>query len=171
MEGYRVMPMADAAAQGDVFVTVTGNTSIIRAEHLEVMHDGAVLCNAGHFDVEIDLAALEKLATSRREVRPNAEEFRMADGRRLVLLAQGRLVNLGAAEGHPAAVMDMSFADQALVMAWLSTQGPPRAAGVVDVPPGIDAEVARLKLASMGTAIDVLTEDQETYLGSYDVGT
>ncbi|CAN5331506.1 adenosylhomocysteinase [soil metagenome] len=171
MEGYRVMPMADAAAEGDVFVTVTGNTSIIRGEHLEAMHDGAILCNAGHFDVEIDLVALEKLATSRRGVRPNAEEFRMADGRRLVLLAQGRLVNLGAAEGHPAAVMDMSFADQALVMAWLSTQGPPRAAGVVDVPPGIDAEVARLKLASMGTAIDVLTEDQETYLGSYDVGT
>jgi adenosylhomocysteinase len=119
MEGYRVMPMLEAAPLGDVFVTVTGNTSILRREHFEAMRDGAIVANSGHFDVEIDIPALEKLARERREVRPNAEEFELADGRRIVLLAQGRLVNLGAAEGHPAAVMDMSFADQALAAEWL----------------------------------------------------
>ncbi len=171
MEGYRVMTMAEAAPLGDVFVTVTGNTSVLRREHFEAMHDGAIIANSGHFDVEIDIRALEKLATQRREVRPNAEEFELADGRRIVLLAQGRLVNLGAAEGHPAAVMDMSFADQSLAVEWLVANAEGLEPRVVDVPIEIDAEVARLKLASMGRTIDTLTEEQEAYLASYDMGT
>jgi adenosylhomocysteinase len=171
MEGYRVMPMAEASPLGDVFVTVTGNTSILRREHFEAMRDGAILANSGHFDVEIDIPALEKLATARREVRPNAEEFELADGRRIVLLAQGRLVNLGAAEGHPAAVMDMSFAAQALAVEWLVASGESLAVHVHSVPLEIDAQVARLKLEAMGRSIDTLTDEQERYLGSYDVGT
>jgi adenosylhomocysteinase len=171
MEGYRVMPMAEAAALGDVFVTVTGNTSILRREHFEAMRDGAIVANAGHFDVEIDIPALDKLARARREVRPNAEEFELADGRRIVLLAEGRLVNLGAAEGHPAAVMDMSFADQALAAEWLVAHADDLDVRVHAVPLEIDAEVARLKLASMGRAIDALTAEQDRYLSSYDIGT
>lgn len=171
MEGYRVLPMLEAAPLGDVFVTVTGNTSILRQEHFERMRDGAILCNAGHFDVEIDIPALEKLATARREVRPNAEEYELADGRRLVLLAEGRLVNLGAAEGHPAAVMDMSFADQALAAEWLVRNAADLEPRVYNVPVELDADVARLKLASMGRSIDSLTGQQRVYLDSYDVGT
>ncbi|HVL99019.1 MAG TPA: adenosylhomocysteinase [Egibacteraceae bacterium] len=171
MEGYQVMPMADAAPVGDVFVTVTGNTSVLRAEHFEVMKDGAIVCNSGHFDVEIDIPALEKLSEDRREVRDNAEEFVLTDGRRIVLLAGGRLVNLGAAEGHPAAVMDMSFADQALAAEWLAANAATLEPRVYDVPVELDADVARLKLASMGKPIDTLTEDQVRYLASYDVGT
>jgi adenosylhomocysteinase len=172
MEGYRVAPMEVAAREGDIFVTVTGNTSVLRSEHFEVMKDGAIVCNSGHFDVEIDIPALEKLSVTRREVRKDAEEFELSDGRRIVLLAGGRLVNLGAAEGHPAAVMDMSFADQSLAVEWLVQQ----AAGslsprVYDVPVELDAEVARLKLESMGKAIDTLTPEQEHYLNSYDIGT
>ena len=171
MDGYRVMPMAQAASLGDVFVTVTGNTSVLRADHFEAMKDGAIICNSGHFDVEIDIPALAKLSTARREVRPNAEEFELSDGRRIVLLAGGRLVNLGAAEGHPAAVMDMSFADQSLAAEWLVANLDSLEAKVYDVPIDLDAEVARLKLASMERAIDTLTAEQEHYLTSYDIGT
>jgi adenosylhomocysteinase len=171
MEGFRVLPMAEAAPIGDVFVTVTGNTSILRAEHFEVMADGAIICNSGHFDVEIDIPALSKLASARREVRDNAEEFELADGRRIVLLAEGRLVNLGAAEGHPAAVMDMSFADQSLAAEWLAANASGLTPRVYDLPVELDAEVARLKLAAMGNAIDTLTAEQEHYLASYDLGT
>ncbi len=171
MEGYRVLPMAEAAAAGDVFVTVTGNTSVLRAEHFEAMKDGAIVCNSGHFDVEIDIPALEKLAADRRVVRPNAEQFTLIDGRRIVLLADGRLVNLGAAEGHPAAVMDMSFADQSLAVEWLARNAEQLEPRVYEVPVELDREVARLKLASMGRTIDALTPEQEHYLGSYDLGT
>ncbi|MGH3664688.1 MAG: adenosylhomocysteinase [Egibacteraceae bacterium] len=171
MEGYRVMTMADAAPLGDLFITVTGNTSILRAEHFEVMRDGAVVCNAGHFDVEIDISALEKLSSGRRQVRANAEEFVLADGRRIVLLAEGRLVNLGAAEGHPAAVMDMSFADQSLAVEWLVANAADLRPRVYDVPVELDADVARLRLATMGRTIDTLTPEQEDYLTSYDMGT
>ncbi|MBA2529818.1 MAG: adenosylhomocysteinase [Euzebyales bacterium] len=171
MEGYRVMPMAAAAAEGDVFITVTGNTSILREEHFERMKDGAIVANSGHFDVEIDIPALEKLASDRRSVRDSAEQFTLADGRRIVLLAEGRLVNLGAAEGHPAAVMDMSFADQALAVEWLAKNAEGLQARVYDVPVDLDAEVARLKLAAMGRSIDTLTAEQTHYLASYDLGT
>ena len=171
MEGYRVLPMEQAAPLGDVFVTVTGNTSVLRPEHFRVMRDGAIVANSGHFDVEIDVAALRELAGSRREVRPNAEEFTLSDGRRIVLLAQGRLVNLGAAEGHPAAVMDMSFANQALVVEWLVRRAGQLDIAVHDVPIELDAQVASLKLASMGLRIDELSAAQRTYLASYDVGT
>lgn len=171
MEGYRVMPMEEAAPIGDVFITVTGNTSVLRPEHFEVMKDGAIVSNSGHFDVEIDIAGLEKLASARRDVRANAEEYELADGRRVVVLAQGRLVNLGAAEGHPAAVMDMSFADQSLAAEWLVHNAKGMDPQVVDVPMEIDADVARLKLESMGLAIDTLTPEQEHYLASYDMGT
>jgi adenosylhomocysteinase len=170
MEGYRVMPMAQAAPLGDVFVTVTGNTSVLRPEHFAVMRDGAIMANSGHFDVEIDVSGLTALAASRREVRPNAEEYALADGRRIVLLAQGRLVNLGAAEGHPAAVMDMSFANQALVVEWLASRAQLDVA-VHDVPIELDARVAGLKLASMGWEIDELSPAQRAYLASYNVGT
>ncbi|MPZ72450.1 MAG: adenosylhomocysteinase [Nitriliruptorales bacterium] len=171
MEGYRVMTMEEAAPQGDVFITVTGNTSILRQEHFEAMKDGAVICNSGHFDVEIDIASLEKIADDRREVRPNAEEFVLTDGRRIVLLASGRLVNLGAAEGHPASVMDMSFADQSLAAQWLARNHEGLEARVYDLAVDLDAEVARLKLESMGKTIDSLTAEQEHYLASYDIGT
>lgn len=172
MSGYRVMPMAEAAPLGDLFVTVTGDRDVLRAEHFAVMKDGAVLANSGHFDVEIDVAALTALATGgvHRGVRPNADEYVLADGRRIVLLAEGRLVNLGAAEGHPAAVMDMSFADQALTAAWLAASAAGLKPGVIDVPAEIDREVARLKLASMGMAVDELTPAQVAYLASWQHG-
>jgi adenosylhomocysteinase len=171
MEGYRVMPMAEAAPLGDVFVTVTGNTSILHDEHFAAMRDGAIVANSGHFDVEIDVAGLRAMAQSHRKVRPNAEEYTLVDGRRIVLLAEGRLVNLGAAEGHPAAVMDMSFANQALVVEWLVRQGDQLDVAVHPVPIELDAQVARLKLASMGRQIDELSDAQKTYLASYDLGT
>lgn len=171
LQGFHVLPMDAAAPVGDVFVTATGNRDVIRAEHFAAMKDGAILANSGHFDVEIDIRALADLAADRNaEVRPQADEYVLADGRRLVLLAEGRLVNLGAAEGHPAAVMDMSFAAQALTVAWLTASGPP-APGVYDVPEDIDAEVARLKLASMSVDIDHLTPGQEEYLSSWRLGT
>ena len=171
MEGFRVAPMAVAAREGDVFVTLTGNTSVLRTEHFEVMKDGAILANSGHFDVEIDLPGLRKMAEDATEVRPNAEQFVLADGRRLVVLAEGRLVNLGAAEGHPAAVMDMSFADQSLAVEWLVANHEGLEQRVYDVPVDLDAEVARLKLDSMGRAIDTLTDEQQRYLSSYEMGT
>ncbi|GAB2872085.1 adenosylhomocysteinase [Actinoallomurus bryophytorum] len=169
LQGYRVQPMAQAAEDGDIFITVTGNTDVIGAEHFARMKDGAILANSGHFDVEIDVRALADLTVEiRHEVRPQADEYVLADGRRLVLLAEGRLVNLAAAEGHPAAVMDMSFADQALTCEWLVGQD--LAPGVYDVPEAIDTEVARLKLGSMDIEIDALTQDQEIYLSSWRRG-
>ncbi|QYC38841.1 Adenosylhomocysteinase [Nonomuraea coxensis DSM 45129] len=171
LQGYEVRPMAQAAALGDLFVTVTGNRDVIRAEHLSVMKDGAILANAGHFDVEIDVRALDELAGEvQRGVRPNTDQYVMPDGRRLLLLAEGRLVNLTAAEGHPAAVMDMSFSAQALAVEWLAAERAGLAPGVYDVPEEIDHEVARLKLAAAGIAIDRLTGEQEDYLHSWRVG-
>ena len=172
MEGYRVMPLREAARVGDVFVTVTGDTSVIRREHLEVMKDGAVLANAGHFDVEIDKQALADLAAGGvRRIRGFVDEFTLADGRRLHLLGEGRLVNLAAAEGHPAAVMDMSFANQALSVEWIVKARGSLEPGVYPVPREIDAEVARLKLQAMRVEIDELTEEQEAYLRSWEHGT
>ncbi|MBB4933897.1 adenosylhomocysteinase [Lipingzhangella halophila] len=167
MQGYTVLPMEQAAAEGDVLVTVTGNRDVIRAEHIAQLKDGAVLANSGHFDVEIDLPALESLAVEVREVRPQSDEYVLADGRRIVLLAEGRLLNLGAAEGHPAAVMDMSFSVQALTVAWLVGQHSSLAPGVLDVPEEIDNEVARLELEALGVGIDHLTPEQEEYLHSW----
>ncbi|MDQ3943654.1 MAG: adenosylhomocysteinase [Actinomycetota bacterium] len=171
MDGFRVLTMAEAARVGDVFVTVTGDRDVLRSEHFEAMKDGAVLANSGHFDIEIDLKALAGLATSRREARPNVEEFALEDGRRLLVVAEGRLVNLGAAEGHPAAVMDMSFANQALCAEWIVQHVADLAPKVYDVPRDIDREIARLKLESMGIAIDTLTSAQQEYLSSWTVGT
>ncbi|MEV0581928.1 adenosylhomocysteinase [Nonomuraea sp. NPDC050310] len=171
LQGYDVLPMERAARAGEVFITVTGNRDVIREEHLAVMKDGAILANAGHFDVEIDVRALDELAVEiNRGVRPNTDEYVLADGRRLLLLAEGRLVNLTAAEGHPAAVMDMSFSAQALAVAWLATERTRLAPGVYDVPEELDAEVARLKLAAAGREIDRLTTEQEDYLHSWRVG-
>ncbi|MEV0159397.1 adenosylhomocysteinase [Nonomuraea fuscirosea] len=171
LQGYEVRPMAQAVLLGDLFVTVTGNRDVIRAEHLAAMKDGAILANAGHFDVEIDVRALDELASEvHRGVRPNTDEYVMPDGRRLLLLAEGRLVNLTAAEGHPAAVMDMSFSAQALAVAWLAGERAGLAPGVYDVPEEIDHEVARLKLAAAGIGIDVLNPEQEDYLHSWRVG-
>jgi adenosylhomocysteinase len=171
MEGYRVLPLTEAARIGDVFVTVTGDTKVIRREHLETMKDGAVLANSGHFDVEIDKAALAELAVDQRRIREFVDEYRFADGRHVSLLAEGRLVNLSAAEGHPAAVMDMSFANQALVAEWIVKQRETLVPDVYPVPEEIDGEVARLKLQAMGIEIDTLTPEQEHYLRSWDLGT
>ena len=171
MEGYGVMPLRDAARIGDIFVTVTGDRGVIRQEHMEVMRDGAVMANAGHFDVEIDKAALESLAAGKRRIREFVDEYRLADGRRLHLLAEGRLVNLAAAEGHPAAVMDMSFANQALSVEWVVKNRGSLSPGVYPVPPEIDGEVATLKLRAMRVEIDELTPEQQEYLRSWEQGT
>jgi adenosylhomocysteinase len=171
MDGFRVLPMIEAAPLGDVFVTVTGNRDIIRWEHFELAKDGAIFANSGHFDIEIDTRALADLAVAGpRRVRHQTDEYVLADGRRLLLIAEGRLANLSAAEGHPAAVMDMSFADQALTADWLTKNWQDLPAGVVDVPTHIDKEVARLKLATMGLSIDTLTPAQEEYLNSWSFG-
>jgi adenosylhomocysteinase len=171
MEGYRVMPLSDAARIGDVFVTVTGDKAVIRREHMELMKDGAIMANSGHFDVEIDKPALAALAVSTRRIREFVDEYRMADGRRLHLLGEGRLVNLAAAEGHPAAVMDMSFANQALSVEWLARHHAQLGPQVYPVPEEIDREVARLKLLAMGIGIDALTPEQKEYLRSWEQGT
>lgn len=177
MDGFRVLPMAEAAPIGDIFITVTGNRDVLRPEHFRVMHDGALLANSGHFDVEIDLVGLAKLASGerRRPVRPLVEEFLVpGEGeidRRVQVIAEGRLVNLSAAEGHPAAVMDMSFANQALSVEWLVGAAERLESRVYGVPEEIDALVAELKLASLGVDIDVLTPEQEEYLSSWQVGT
>jgi len=171
MDGFPVMRMTDAAAVGDVFVTVTGNTSVIGREHFGRMKDGALLANSGHFNVEIDLAALAEQARSRRAVRPFVEEFALASGRRIYVLGEGRLINLAAAEGHPAAVMDMSFANQALSAEFMVKKGRTLDRKVYVVPREIDLEIARLKLASMGVAIDELTAEQSSYLSSWRHGT
>jgi adenosylhomocysteinase len=171
MDGFPVMPMTRAAELGDVFVTVTGNTSVIGAEHFAGMRDGAILANAGHFNVEIDLPALGRLAERRRQVRPFVEEYQLAGGRRIYVLGEGRLINLAAAEGHPAAVMDMSFANQALATEFMVKRGRTLERRVYPVPREIDREIARLKLASMGVAIDELSRRQEEYLASWRHGT
>ncbi len=171
MEGYQVIPIAEAARVGDIFITVTGNRGVLRQEHFQVMKDGAVLANSGHFNVEIDIPALEDLGGTKRTVREFVEEYRMADGRRLYLLAEGRLLNLAAAEGHPAAVMDMSFANQALVTEYLATRGRELPPAVYSVPTEIDKTVARLKLEAMGIHIDELTPEQRHYLESWEAGT
>jgi adenosylhomocysteinase len=171
MEGYRVMPIREAARVGDIFVTVTGDTSVIRREHMELMKDGAILANSGHFDVEIDKHALAELAVRTRRIREFVDEYTMADGRRLHLLGEGRLVNLSAAEGHPAAVMDMSFANQALAVEWVVKHQAELGAEVYPVPVDIDKEVARLKLHAMGVEIDTLTAEQDAYLHSWQQGT
>ncbi len=171
MDGFQVLPMEEAARSGDIFVTVTGDRDVLRAEHFAAMKDGAVMANSGHFDIEIDLTALAGLATARREARPNVEEFTLEDGRRLLVVAEGRLVNLGAAEGHPAAVMDMSFANQALCAEWVAQHVSELTPKVYDVPRDIDREIARLKLESMGIGIDTLTPAQQEYLSSWTVGT
>ncbi|HTG48411.1 MAG TPA: adenosylhomocysteinase, partial [Actinomycetota bacterium] len=172
MEGYRVMPLRDAARIGDLFVTVTGDTHVIRREHVELMKDGAILANSGHFDVEIDKGALRELATGGvRRIREFVDEYTMADGRRINLLGEGRLVNLAAAEGHPSAVMDMSFANQALSVEWLVRNHATLDKRVYPVPVEIDTEVARLKLRAMGVEIDELTAEQTEYLDSWQQGT
>jgi adenosylhomocysteinase len=171
MEGYEVMPMAEAAAIGDIFCTATGDKHVIARSHIELMKDGAILCNTGHFNVEIDIPALRSLATETREARQFVEEFTLADGRRLYLLADGRLVNISAAEGHPALVMDMSFANQALSTEWAVQHAASLERKVYPVPREIDEEIARLKLGTMGISIDELTEEQEKYLASWDEGT
>jgi adenosylhomocysteinase len=171
MEGFRVMPIADAARVGDVFITVTGDRDVLRREHFELMKDGAILANTGHFDVEIDKPALKGLAKSTREVREHVAEYVLPDDRRVYLLADGRLVNLAAAEGHPAVVMDMSFADQALSAEWVAKNHATLEKRVYDVPDDIDREVAKLKLATLGIEIDTLTPEQERYLSSWREGT
>ena len=171
MEGYQVLPIAEAARVGDIFITVTGNRGVIRREHFEAMHDGAILANSGHFNVEIDLPALEGMAARRRKARENVEEFALPDGRRIYVLAEGRLLNLAAAEGHPAAVMDMSFANQALSVAHLVHSAGTLERTVHTVPRSIDEAVAVLKLEAMGVAIDALTDEQRKYLESWQEGT
>jgi adenosylhomocysteinase len=172
MEGYTVMPLREAARLGDVFITVTGDTTVIGREHLELMKDGALLANSGHFDVEIDKPALAALATRGvRRVREFVDEYTFADGRRIYLLGEGRLVNLSAAEGHPAAVMDMSFANQALSVEWVVANRGTLEPRVYPVPVEIDKDVARLKLRAMGVEIDELTAEQERYLSSWEQGT
>jgi len=171
MDGYEVMPMAAAAPIGDIFLTVTGNKSVIRKEHFRRMKDGAIVANAGHFNVEIDIPALEALAGSKRRVREFVDEYTLQDGRRVHLLGEGRLINLAAAEGHPAMVMDMSFANQALSLRWLLGRAKGLAKSVFPVPREIDEEIAALKLASMGTSIDRLTPAQKKYLNDWREGT
>ena len=171
MDGFRVMPMAEAAKFGEVFVTLTGNKSVVTTEHFQLMRDGAVVCNSGHFNVEIDIPALEKLAVRKRQTRDFVDEYTLADGRKIYLLGEGRLINLTAAEGHPAVVMDMSFADQSLSVEYLVKNAKSLQPKVYPVPAQIDQEVARLKLESMGVRIDKLTPEQEQYLVSWSEGT
>jgi len=172
MDGCEVMPMAEAAKIGDIFCTLTGNINVIRAEHFEVMKDGAIVCNSGHFDVELDLKGLGRIAKSvRKNVRPFVDEYLLTNGKRIYVLAEGRLVNLASAEGHPSSVMDMSFALQALTGEYVIKSGKKLTPMVYDVPEEIDREVSRLKLETMGITIDKLTEEQERYLASWEEGT
>lgn len=171
MDGFRVMPMAQAAPIGDFFVTVTGNIHVIRGEHFARMKDGAIVCNSGHFNVELDIPALEKLSKHRRVIRPGVEQFTLKNGRRINLLGEGRLVNLATAEGHPSSVMDMSFANQALGAEYIVKNYKKLEKKVYPVPASIDREIARLKLAAMGITIDILTTKQKHYLASWEQGT
>jgi adenosylhomocysteinase len=171
MDGFRVMPIAEAAKLASVFVTATGDIHVIRGEHFEVMKDGAIVANTGHFNVEIDIPALEKLAVKKRTVREYVDEYTLADGRRIYLLAEGRLINLSAAEGHPAAVMDMSFANQSLSAEFMVKHHAELVKKVYVVPADIDDEIARVKLETMDVTCDTLTEEQAAYLASWDQGT
>lgn len=171
MDGYDVMPIREAVRYGDIFVTVTGNINVIRREHFYLMKDGAILGNSGHFDVEIDVKGLEEISISRRMIRDELEEFTLPDGKRLYLLARGRLLNLACAEGHPSSVMDMSFANQALAVEFLVREGKNLPPKVLNVPMEIDKAVARRKLLTMGIEIDELTEEQKRYLESWEIGT
>ena len=171
MDGFRVMPMADAAKIGDIFITLTGDKAVLREEHFKSMKSGAVIANSGHFNVEIDIPALEGLSLGKRQTRDSVEEYTLRDGRRVYLLGEGRLINLAAAEGHPAAVMDMSFANQSLSVEYIVKNGKTLEHKVHPVPAEIDQTVARLKLESMGMGIDTLTQEQETYLNSWSEGT
>ncbi len=171
MDGYRVMPISEAARIGDIFVTVTGDVSILRGEHFQAMKDGAIVANSGHFNVEINIPDLEKLAKGKRRIREFVDEYTMADGRKIFLLGEGRLINLAAAEGHPASVMDMSFANQALTAEYIKDHGAELEAKVYSVPEEIDKNIARLKLESMGIKIDTLTQEQDKYLHSWEMGT
>jgi adenosylhomocysteinase len=170
MDGFRVMPMIDAAAYGDIFITVTGNKHVIRREHFLAMKDGAIVCNSGHFDIEIDLVALAELSSGKRTVRNFTEEYSLAD-KTVIVLGQGRLVNLAAAEGHPASVMDMSFANQALAVEYLVKNYGKLEPGIYNIPVELDQQIASIKLAAMGIGIDTLTADQEHYIASWDEGT
>ncbi|HTY82161.1 MAG TPA: adenosylhomocysteinase, partial [Dehalococcoidales bacterium] len=171
MEGYQVMPLLDASKIGDIFITVTGDKNIIDKAHFQVMKDGAILSNSGHFNAEINIPALEALSKGKRTIRPFVEEYKLKDGRVVFLLGEGRLINLAAAEGHPASVMDMSFADQALCMEYLVKNRGKLEITVHNVPQDIDKEVARLKLKAMGVTIDTLTAEQRKYLSSWEEGT
>jgi len=171
MDGFRVMSMNEAAKVGNVFITVTGNKSVLTMDHFEKMRDGAVLCNSGHFNVEIDIPALEKMSSQKRPARPLVDEYVMRDGRKIYLLGEGRLVNLATAEGHPASVMDMSFANQALSVEFLLKNAAQMEKQVYPVPEAIDRQIAKLKLESMGVQVDKLTPEQEQYLASWSEGT
>jgi adenosylhomocysteinase len=171
MDGYRVMSMAEAAKIGDIFVTVTGNKNVIGRDHFDLMKNGAVVANSGHFNVEIDIPALEKMSSSKRQTRDFVDEYAMKDGRKIYLLGEGRLINLAAAEGHPASVMDMSFANQALAAEYLAKNHKSLEKKVYPVPEELDKKVARLKLEAMGVKIDKLTAEQEEYLASWSEGT
>lgn len=171
MDGFRVLPGAEAAAQGDIFITVTGNKHVLRPDHFELMKDGAILANAGHFDIEIDLRSLRAMASGVRTVRREVEEFSLEGDRKVYVLSEGRLVNLAAAEGHPASVMDMSFANQALSIEWLTSTAAALEKRVYPVPEDLDREVARLKLETMGVRIDELTAEQKSYLEEWEEGT
>jgi len=171
MDGYRVMTASEAARVGDVFLTVTGNKHVLRMEHFDVMKDGAILANAGHFDIELDLAALRAASVAHRGIRDNLDEFELPDGRRILVAAEGRLVNLGAAEGHPADVMDMSFSNQALAAEYLAVNADTLEPRIYTLPDEIDAEVARIKLEQMGGGLESLTEDQKAYLSGWQEGT
>ena len=171
MDGFRVMKMDEAAREGDIFVTVTGDVNVLDRKHFEVMKDGAILANSGHFNSEINLKVLDEMASGVRQARPSVQEYRLGDGRRLFVLGEGRLINLAGAEGHPAAVMDMSFANQALCAEYIAKHASELERKVYDVPVEIDSEVARLKLRAMGISIDTLTEEQRRYLSSWEEGT
>ncbi|MDX2239392.1 MAG: adenosylhomocysteinase [Leptolyngbyaceae cyanobacterium bins.302] len=171
MDGFRVMPMAEAAPQGDIFITVTGNKHVIRGEHFAVMKDGAIVCNSGHFDIEIDLKSLGAEATEVKDVRNFTQQYRLKNGKSVVVLGEGRLVNLAAAEGHPSAVMDMSFANQALAVEYLVKNKGSLEAGIHSIPVDLDGEIARLKLQAMGIQIDTLTAEQIDYINSWTSGT
>lgn len=171
MDGFRVMPMEEAAALGDIFITVTGNKHVIRGEHFDRMKDGAMVCNAGHFDIEIDLVALQERSVSRQTVRPFVEEYRLQSGKSVVVLGEGRLINLAAAEGHPASVMDMSFANQALACEYLVKNRGRLTPGLHPIPPEVDEAIARLKLKAMGIQIDSLTPEQIEYGNTWTAGT
>jgi adenosylhomocysteinase len=171
MDGFRVMPMADAARIGDIFISVTGNRTVVTAKHFAAMKDGACVCNSGHFDIEIDIPALQKMAKSVKTIRDHVQQFTLKDGRHINLLAEGRLVNLAAAEGHPPCVMDMSFANQALAAEHIVKNHKTLEKRVYVVPPDIDREISRLKLKSMGVRLDTLTPEQRQYLASWNMGT